>query len=211
VSDYYYDSKSQRLKVDDGLCRTLPLYPGTLDCVAVERWHSISVEALFCMNTNIEHQLSCQLTSELEQTVQRGLLLSRSNDITAELIGKSVIKRQQHSIYDIARLARDLSFMIQHDILSKRLFVTIGPNPSSWQSVSTNSVLRGGLGSHTNTWDVITQFTSVWGNMGLQDLVLGSYTFGLQKRSASEEKVLISLKMTTTVPFQPAIQSQGLN
>jgi hypothetical protein len=185
---------------------TLALHPDRLDSFAVERWRSITVEALFSMNPQVESHLSCQLASELERLLQYGL-----PSLPSKTISELVIQPQQTSISDIARLARDLSFMIQHDVLSCRSYVTTGPSLSNGRPPSVNNELTPTAGTDGNGGDVESNFTSTWGKMGPHDVILGSYAFGLERAIGFERTVLIVPKMSTTVPFHLGVPPHANN
>lgn len=82
----------------------------------------------------------------------------------------------------------------------------MGPNISNGRPPSVNNELTATAGTDGNGGHVESVFTSIWGNMGPHDIVLGSYAFGLERAFDLEMSVLIVPKMTTTVPFHLDVQ-----
>jgi hypothetical protein len=96
-------------------------FSGLYDHHTLQRWRAISVEGVFNVNHNLETALNVQLTasiSKLESCIQK---------FTAEPSGKFHLIgfEEHHQLIRIVNSARELSFKIQHGILSRRLFVTI--------------------------------------------------------------------------------------
>jgi hypothetical protein len=87
---------------------------------ALQRWRSITIEAIYKMNHNLESLFNIQFTksiANLETVIQK----TTSGDII--LIDYDSEEHLQ--LIRIVKTARELSFKIQHGIVSCRLFVTI--------------------------------------------------------------------------------------
>lgn len=115
---------------------TISHYPENLDPTAIQRWRSMSVEALFQMNEGIVSQLFNEVNSDLRRMLKivfpLRVRVNRSktrtwkwNSQRASLNFKSIIRREQQSLLDVIDQARKLSFMIQRDIVSCQLLITI--------------------------------------------------------------------------------------
>ena len=91
---------------------------------ALQRWRSITIEAIYKINHDVESLFNIQFTksiANLETVIQK----TTSCDII--LIGF-----EEHlQLIQIVQTARELSFKIQHGIVSCRLFVTIGASGDS--------------------------------------------------------------------------------
>jgi hypothetical protein len=89
-------------------------FSGKHDHHALQRWRSFSVEAIFKMNHDVETAFNYQLTTSianLELFIQK---------ITAETSGDFFLigYTEHHQLIQIVKTARDLSFKIQHGIVS---------------------------------------------------------------------------------------------
>ena len=115
---------------------TISHYPENLDPTAIQRWRSMSVEALFQMNEGIVSQLFNEVNTDLRRMLKivfpLRVRVNRSKTRTwkwnpqrASLNFKSIIGREQQSLLDVIHQARKLSFMIQRDIVSCQLLITI--------------------------------------------------------------------------------------
>lgn len=151
---------------------------------------------MFQMNGGIEAQLSDQLITELDRMLKvafplelfrrRGMRgtdrLNRSKQLRPSNSSyESIVLGEQHSLLDIIRQARKLSFMIQHEIVSCQLLVTIAPPSSDTQTSSDGSTAT----ATTSTGDA-----------------LGTYAFGLQKILGSKcTSILIHPKAITSAQF----------
>jgi hypothetical protein len=94
---------------------------GNYDRHALQRWRVLSVEAVFKMNHNIESDFNLLFASsivELETFLQDIL---PQTSIPFHFIGFE----EHPQLLAIVKSARELSFRIQHGIVSCRLFVTI--------------------------------------------------------------------------------------
>ena len=163
------------------------------DPIAIQRWRSMSVEAVFQMNDGIEAQLNDQLIAGLDRVLnvacplelfRRRFVRSTDNQLEKYKPSKSsyesIVLEEQHSLLDIIHQARRLSFMIQHEIVSCQVLVTIAPPSPDTQTSSDGSTAT----ATTSTGDA-----------------LGTYAFGLQKILGSRRSILIHPKVITSAQF----------
>lgn len=113
---------------------------------------------------------------------------------------ESIVRGEQGSLSDIIHQARELSFMMQHDIVSCQLSVTIAP-------VQTSS----GDETIANYKEFDKSLVcNVWEDMGLAqdgDKVLGTYAFGLQRMSGQACDILIQPEVTTSILLRSVLLS----
>ena len=133
----------------------------------------MSVEAVFQMNDKVESRLDDELTTELERVLKdafplTGRLTRDRSEVKPESIYESIIHGERKSLLDIIHQARELSFMIQHKIVSCQLLITFTP----------------------------AEHESSDGSTSIND-VLGTYAFGLQRILGSEHSILIKTKIIT--------------
>lgn len=156
---------------------TISHYPENSDPTAIQRWRCMNVEAVFQMNDGIDSQLNDELITELECMLNVAFLPRLSRDRQSKVKPKttyeSIIRGEQEALWDIILQARKLSYMIQHEIVSCQLLVTISP---------------------------ATQ-TSSDGDTSTDD-VLSTYAFGLQRISGSTRSILIKTKVITSETLQ---------
>jgi hypothetical protein len=96
-----------------------PLPPaGKSDHIAIQRWRSMTVEGIFKLNNGVESIFNAQLTcsiAKLENTLKA---------VFPDHVGNLIGHDEHLLLVDIVKRARDLSFKIQHGIVSCRLIVT---------------------------------------------------------------------------------------
>lgn len=144
---------------------------------------------MFQMNGGIEAQLTDQLISELERMLKvafpLALRLSQARrpnyrsktrkpkfKLGEDSDYETIVRGEVQLLLDIIRQARNLSLMIQHDIVSCQLLVTISPAATQTSSEGSSPT--------PSTGDA-----------------LGTYAFGLQKILGSRRSDLIQPKMIT--------------
>ena len=104
---------------------TISHYSENSDPAAIQRWRSMSAEAVFQMNDGIESQLYDELISHLERMLK--VTFSLSPSLRSKPTGstyESIVYGERKSLLDVIRQARKLSFMIQQ-VLSCQLLVTV--------------------------------------------------------------------------------------
>jgi hypothetical protein len=89
--------------------------------VAIQRWRSMTVDAVFQMNSHIEGRLHEDLTAQLAFTLKL-MFGSRVGEVCPDYA--SIIDEERESLLEISR---KLSYMIQRDIVSCQVFVTLAP------------------------------------------------------------------------------------
>lgn len=97
----------------------------------------MSVGAVFQMNYGVDSDLKDQIFAELIRVLKIALKFPDSSGY------EFIIHELQllDSLSDIIRQARRLSFMIQHDIVSCQLILTIAPASSEGSTTSTDDAL----------------------------------------------------------------------
>ena len=84
---------------------------------------------MFQMNDEIESQLNDQLIKELECMLRFAFPLfpnqSKKTKSKSIPVYESIVRGEQQSLVDIVHQARKLSFMIQHEIVSCQLLVSV--------------------------------------------------------------------------------------
>ena len=105
------------------------IYSENSDPTAIQRWRSMSVEAVFQMNDGVDSLLYGELSSHLKRTLKDAYPLSLSPQPKkvkpgSESIYESIVHGEKNSLLDLIRQARNLSFMIQQ-VVSCQILVTI--------------------------------------------------------------------------------------
>jgi hypothetical protein len=154
----------------------------------------MSVEAVFQMNFEVDSRLYDELMIKLECMLKVVFPLApsrsptrnpntRSRDSKVRLKLKpqsssyeSIVRGEQELLSDIICQARKLSFMIQREIVSCQLLVTMAP-ASAMQ-------------------------TSSDGSNAITDDALGTYAFGLQRILGSERSDLIKPEIVTSAAYR---------
>jgi hypothetical protein len=118
------------------------------------------------MNNNIDSQSKDEIITGLQLILKFVYTLSpdRSSKSDSDSIYDSVIDGQRELLSEVIREARDLSFTIQHEVVSCQLLIAMAP--ATGQNI------------------------------------LGTYSFGLEKVSGSERRVLIKPKVITPSSFE---------
>ena len=145
---------------------TLSLYSENSDPAAIQRWRSMSAEAVFQMNDGIESQLYDEVTSHLELMLKVTFSLSQSLRTKSGSTYESIVCRERKSLLDVIRQARKLSFMIQQ-VVSCQLLVTVA-------SLDENSLATYSFGLQKNLGPdhIILIRTKVINNADLQSHLL---------------------------------------
>lgn len=125
------------------------------------------------MNAGIESQLNEELNEELVRILKFAYPLPRSKKSKADLelksSYKSIVHGEQQLLLDIIRQARQLSFTIQHDIISCQLLVTVRQPSSDGDVLGTNAF---GLHRITGSESTVLVKTEIITNAELQSLLL---------------------------------------
>jgi hypothetical protein len=90
------------------------------DDIEIQRWRSITVEAVFEINQEVELVFNDQLTSAILK--YENIFTDAFPNTPFKFLGF----KQRLLIPEIVKRARQLSYNIQHDFVCRRLFVTIG-------------------------------------------------------------------------------------
>jgi hypothetical protein len=98
--------------------------------VAIQRWRSMTVDAVFQMNSHIEGRLHEDLTGQLAFALKL-MFGSRVGEACPDYA--SIVDEERESLLEISRDARKLSYMIQRDIVSCQVIVTLAPAGDSDQ------------------------------------------------------------------------------
>lgn len=110
---------------------TISHHPENSDPTAIQRWRSMTVEAIFQMNDGIDSQLNKELSSDLIRLLKIVFPCSLRRSKKSKQSYKEIIRGEQQSILDVIRQARRLSLMIQHNIVSCQLLVTVASTSQS--------------------------------------------------------------------------------
>jgi hypothetical protein len=94
------------------------------DPFAIQRWRSMTVEAVFGMNNELKTQLRHELVEQLTHLLKNIFLSPNSN---FDSFFDNFFHERRQAIMDIARQACKLSYSIQHDIVSCQMMVTVCP------------------------------------------------------------------------------------
>ena len=150
------------------LLLTISRSPENSDPVAIQRWRSMSVEAVFQMNNGIDSLLYDELTLHLERMLKVAFPSTptpRSKKVKPENIYESIVQGEQKALFDIIRQARNLSFMIQQ-VVSCQMLITVARSAQTSPSPDED--------------------------------ILATYSFGLQKFLGPDRTILIKAKILTS-------------
>ena len=155
---------------------------------------------MFKMNDGVVSQLNDRLRKELRRLLNRIVLpVGPPGRSKSKPICESIVCEEEQSLLDIICQARQLSFVMQHEIVSCQLLVTIAPMQASSNATTSSSDAVAGY----NGFDKAV-VSSLRKDMGPQDgeKVFGTYSFGLRRISASGCDILIQPRVTSTALLQ---------
>jgi hypothetical protein len=96
------------------------------DFMAIQRWRSMTVDAVFQMNSHIEGRLHEDLAGQLAFALKLMFMPGLAGDCQSADYA-SIVSGEREALLEMSREARELSYTIRRDIVSCQILVTLAP------------------------------------------------------------------------------------